>query len=156
MLTENQKRRLENHIYNLLRESLWENFIGEESDGYEDNSELSYRGNEEEFHKKKKHNKNKHEHSDSKGDGEKKHNGKKRKEVMAWLSSSEDEDTLSYSLNHADIMRKLWHPKDKEEEDELRSLFSKKLNHSLNDNGSEYDFSDEEINTLYNIKGGIV
>lgn len=162
MLNKRQQRALDNYVYKLLKESIWENFIGEGDD--DDNSRKSYRGNEDSFFGKSK--KREETPSDKEGKKDKNekrkkkekehHNGKKRKEVMAWLGASESDDTMSYSVNHADVMRKLWHPESQEEEDELRSLFSKKLNHELNDNGSEYDFSDEEINTLYNIKGNLV
>lgn len=129
---EESDRRLNNHIRRLIRESLWE----ESDDDFDDEDD--------DLSKDKK---------EKKKDSRK--SGRKRKEVMDWLLASEDDTTTSFSLNHADIMRKLWHPEDDAEEDELRSLFSKKLHHKENDNGSIYDFTDEEINSLYNIKGNI-
>ena len=80
---------------------------------------------------------------------------RKRLEVMDWLGATENDDGSSYTINHADLVRQLWSPKDKDEEDELRGLFSKKFRHAKNDNGSTYDFDDSEINTLYNIKGNL-
>lgn len=54
------------------------------------------------------------------------------------------------STNNAEVMRQLWHP-DKDEEDEKRSLFSKKVRHEENDNGSKYSFTTAEMNRLYQI-----
>ena len=54
------------------------------------------------------------------------------------------------STNNAEVMRQLWHP-NKDEEDEKRSLFSKKVRHAENDNGSKYAFTTDEMNHLYQI-----
>ena len=69
--------------------------------------------------------------------------GRKRKLVMKWLNGK--------TINQTEIMRQLWHPS-AEEEDGKRSLFFKKLHGDLNDSGYAYEFTDEEINSLYKIK----
>lgn len=51
----------------------------------------------------------------------------------------------------AELMRRLWKPESQEEDDELRSLFSKKLNNKKNDDGVPYKFSKDEINSLSHI-----
>lgn len=66
----------------------------------------------------------------------------KRAVVLKWLRSKE--------LNKAEIMRKLWHPS-QEEEDAMRSEFSKKVRGKDAD-GKEYSFTTAEINKLYSIK----
>ena len=53
--------------------------------------------------------------------------------------------------NDAELMRQLWHPKTKDEEDAMRSEFSKKARETTNDNGSRYHFDDNEIVQLYNM-----
>lgn len=73
-------------------------------------------------------------------------NKSKRSLVLSWLREP--------SLDCADIMRRLWHPK-KEEEDSQRSYFYKCRDGKLNDSGVPYRFSDEEINALYRIKSEI-
>lgn len=82
--------------------------------------------------------------------GKEKKNGRvnksKRSLVLAWLKEP--------SLDCADIMRRLWHPK-KEDEDSARSYFYKCRDGKLNDSGVPYRFSDEEINALYRIKSEI-
>lgn len=51
----------------------------------------------------------------------------------------------------AELMRRLWHPETQEEDDALRSLFSKKLNHKKNDDGVPYKFDKDEITSLAHI-----
>jgi len=53
--------------------------------------------------------------------------------------------------NDAELMRQLWHPETKDEEDAMRSEFSKKARETTNDNGSRYHFDDNEIVQLYNM-----
>jgi hypothetical protein len=53
-------------------------------------------------------------------------------------------------INHAEIMRQLWHPK-ANEEDTYRSLFSKKLRGVPNDDGTPYHFTPDEIIKIYAI-----
>lgn len=54
-------------------------------------------------------------------------------------------------VNQAEIMRQLWHPED---EDAKRSEFSKKVRGAKNDNGSRYDFTDDEKTKLFKILRG--
>ena len=126
-----EEAKLRQKIKRIIAESLWE----------EDDSE----------DKGKKNTKSKKSTKSNDGEME-----RKRSEVMDWLGATENDEGNSYTINHADLVRQLWNPKDKDEEDELRGLFSKKFRHAENDNGSIYDFSDSEINTLYNIKGNLV
>lgn len=75
---------------------------------------------------------------------EKKDNDTKRNTVMKILNSDG-------KFNHAELMRKLWHPKDSGEEDTLRSLFSKCVSGKPDNDGAIRHFSDDEINSLYEI-----
>ena len=65
----------------------------------------------------------------------------KRSSVMASLRDDK--------FNHAELMRQLWHPKDKSEEDTYRSLFSKMATGKPDADGNVRKFSDDEINKLY-------
>lgn len=78
-----------------------------------------------------------------------KKSGKKKRELSKKKEKVLDklEDPMT---NDAELMRQLWHPKSKDEEDAMRSEFSKKAREVKNDNGSKYHFSPEEIVTLYN------
>lgn len=82
-----------------------------------------------------------------KQDGEKGKKGsslsKKKEKVLNAL-----EDPMT---NDAELMRQLWHPETEEEEDAMRSKFSKKARETKNDNGSEYHFDANEIVQLYNM-----
>lgn len=53
--------------------------------------------------------------------------------------------------NDAELMRQLWHPETKDQEDAMRSEFSKKARETTNDNGSTYHFDSDEIVQLYNM-----
>lgn len=46
---------------------------------------------------------------------------------------------------------KLWHPKDKDEKDTYRSLFSKKASGKPDANGNVRQFTDDEITKLYEL-----
>nr|DAD65575.1 MAG TPA: Flagellar M-ring protein, Flagellar motor motor, MS-ring, C-ring, MOTOR.3A [Bacteriophage sp.] len=59
------------------------------------------------------------------------------------------------SLNHAQLMRDLWHPSDKKKEDELRSLFSKMATGTPDADGVVRHFTPDEINKLYELIRGI-
>jgi hypothetical protein len=50
-------------------------------------------------------------------------------------------------FNHAGVIEKLWG----DSEASNRSLFRKKLNRELNDNGVPYEFDDEELSKIANI-----
>lgn len=66
----------------------------------------------------------------------------KRKAVMTMLRDNK--------YNHAELMRNLWHPS-ADEEDALRSLFSKKATGTPDADGAVRSFDDEEINRLYEL-----
>lgn len=63
----------------------------------------------------------------------------RRKRVISYLKSD--------GVNVAAFAYSLWPDKDK---DSARSYFYKCLNGEKNDNGTFYNFSDDEINSLYN------
>lgn len=69
--------------------------------------------------------------------------GKKKAKVLDAL-----DDPMT---NDAELMRQLWHPETKDEEDAMRSEFSKKARETTNDNGSKYHFDNDEIVQLYNM-----
>lgn len=129
---------LEAYFYNKIKKQLKENFFFEDDNTEKDSEQ-----------KMPKHS----ESDDSKKDNS--DDNRKRTDVMGWLKKK-SQGKNSYVVNHADIMRKLWHPKDQGEDDELRSLFTRKMNEEPNDEGSYYRFSDEEINSLYKIMNGIL
>lgn len=106
MLTLKEKKLLENKIYHILKESMFESGNGTTAD---DNKVA------------------------------------KRQSVIKWLNSDQQiHSTIAYILfgvEHAS----------EDEKASKRSLFSKKFRGHDAD-GKEYSFSDEEINTLYNLK----
>lgn len=77
-----------------------------------------------------------------KEDNEKKGDDSKRKSVMTMLRDGK--------YNHAELMRELWHPQ-AEDEDTLRSLFSKKATGKPDADGAVRSFTEEEINRLYEL-----
>lgn len=131
-LTESQRSKLKTRIKNILREAMFEN-------GYYENMfpENMYP----EAKKEKKEKEKKHHITNSKdkpydGDG----TDKKRNEVMKWLDSAQE--------LHSILAYRLWPEKD---EDEARSLFSKKYR-GEDAEGNEYSFDDDDINKLFNMK----
>lgn len=52
--------------------------------------------------------------------------------------------------NEAEVMRQLWDPSP-DEEDAKRSLFSKKKNGKLNDDGVPYSFDEREVSKIISI-----
>lgn len=124
MLTENQKRLLENQLYKLIKESFFENanvenfFPEEKSEHHSENGSkpVSKHDHSEKF---------KHKSNDN--DSEEKKNA-----VLDWLKDEQEKDSvLSYTL---------WPDLDK---DSARGLFSKKKQGSR-------EWKPEEINDLYN------
>ena len=65
----------------------------------------------------------------------------KRKAVMNTLKDPK--------FNHAQLAYDLYHPKDQSEKDTVRSLFSKKATGKPDNDGAVRNFSDDEINKLY-------
>ena len=66
-----------------------------------------------------------------------------RKSVMNMLQDDK--------YNDAELMRYIWHPKDKKEEDTLRSLFSKMKSGKPDADGTVRQFNDKDITKLYTI-----
>lgn len=120
MLSKRQKTLLENHIYKLLQESIFEN-------GYFENA----------FFEKKKESSKKHDSKPEVDD-------EKRTSIIKWLDSEQE--------LHSVLAYELWPEKDK---DEARSLFSKKYRGEDN-TGKKYEFSPEEVNTLYNLRNDFI
>lgn len=131
MLTEHQKKLLEGKIEKIIREYIEENDFLEQL--------------------KAKHRKDNGENKDIKKaereagkENELEKSSSKRNDVMKWLDSAQElHSVLSYDL---------WPDLDK---DSARSEFSKKYN-GEDANGKEYDFTDGEINTLYNMRDDFI
>lgn len=129
MLTEQQRALLEKKIEKIVRESIDNGFL----DGL-----------------KKKHHKNGENKEQKKFEreavksNEMEKSSSKRNDVMKWLDSAQElHSVLSYDL---------WPDLDK---DSARSEFSKKYN-GKDANDKEYDFTDSEINTLYNMRDDFI
>ena len=128
-LTKSQKTLLENKIYNIIKESFTENNFLE--NGY--------------FEAKKKSDKWKeHEGSNHEKGGEDSSLENKRDMIMKWLDSEQE--------LHSVLAYELWPDKDK---DQARSDFSKKWRGEDN-TGKPYEFDDEEINRLYNLRNDFI
>lgn len=67
----------------------------------------------------------------------------KRKAVMTMLKDDK--------YDHAYLAYQLWHPKDDNEKDTYRSLFSKKATGKPDNDGAVRIFTDEEITKLYEL-----
>lgn len=67
----------------------------------------------------------------------------KRKAVMNMLKDDK--------YDHAYLAYQLWHPKDDNEKDTYRSLFSKKATGKPDNNGVVRSFTDKEITKLYEL-----
>jgi hypothetical protein len=140
MLNNRQKRLLENQIYRMLKESMFEN-------GFYENGFFE-KENEHKHHDEEEHEDEEHAHyegdSESRGDIE-----HKREIVMKWLDSDlELHSTLAYEL---------YPDKRGNENDEgaARSLFSKKYK-GKDPTGKPYSFDSEEINKLYNLRNKFI
>ena len=133
MLTERQKNALENQIYRLLKESIFEN-------GYFENQYFE--------NKKKERGDDDDDYDDKESERHGSHDESiehKRDIVMKWLDSDlELHSTLAYEL----YPEKVGNDTDK---GEARSLFSKKYR-GHDDTGKAYSFDDDEINKLYNLR----
>ena len=122
-LTESQRNLLKNRIKKVIREAMFEN-------GYYENM-YPEAGRKEKSH---------HIHNSKEEPGYESDGGQKRSEVMKWLDSAQE--------LHSVLAYKLWPEKD---EDEARSLFSKKYRGEDAD-GNGYSFDDNDINKLFNMK----
>jgi hypothetical protein len=128
MLTENQKRLLENQLYKLIKESFFENanmenFFPEEKSDHHDEEESNPVSTHDRYQKSKEEKKKKKPGNDTE---------EKKNAVLDWLEDEQEKDSvLSYSL---------WPDMD---EDSARGLFSKKKE-------GKREWKPEEINNLYN------
>lgn len=130
MLTEQQKKVLEGKIEKIIREYI------EENDFLEQLKAKHRKGDKDEENKKTEWEANK--------ENELEKSSSKRDDVMKWLDSAQElHSVLSYDL---------WPDLDK---DSARSEFSKKYN-GEDASGKEYDFTDGEINTLYNMRDDFI
>ena len=80
------------------------------------------------------------EAEDSEGEG---NSNIKRKAVMNMLKNDK--------YDHAYFAYQLWHPKDDNEKDTYRSLFSKKATGKPDADGAVRQFTDDEITKLYEL-----
>lgn len=122
MLTKKQKLQLENKIYNLINEGIFE-------DAFTEN--LYYEDNDSSDDDKK---------DNRKTDKDSEVDTNARQMVDRWLDSAQQ--------LHSQLAYRLWPGMDK---DEARSLFSKKYR-GEDAEGKKYSFNDKEIDTLYNMK----
>lgn len=153
MLTERQRFLLENEIYRIAKNRLneWDKKAAQTSHTPEFKSwldDMEDRYSEIPSKKNKKNDKAKKtetlkEWSSKKG--EKADNTSTRKNaVLTWLKND--------STKHSAIAYELWNIGDTASEEEkgaARSLFSKKVRNAPNDNGSEYGFTKQEVNSLW-------
>ena len=126
-----EKKLLENKIYKILKESMYEEFMGEEGnlndkEQKEDAGVNSSRLNPEDGRRNKRASQN------------------KEREVIQWLKDDQE--------NNAAVARELWPGKD---EDAARSEFSKKVR-GQDANGKPYSFDAKDVNRLYNIKNRFI
>lgn len=134
MLTEQQKKLLEGKIEKIIRE-----FI-EENDFLEQLKAKHRKGKDDEEKSKEA----KKAEREAGKENELERSSSKRNDVMKWLDSAQElHSVLSYDL---------WPDLDK---DSARSEFSKKYN-GEDANGKRYDFTDGEINTLYNMRDDFI
>lgn len=155
MLTERQKFLLENEIYRIAKNRLseWDKKAAQTShtpefkswlDDMEDRySEVPSKKDKKEKNTKKEKPKSLNEWE--KKSGERADNTSTRKNaVLTWLKND--------STKHSAIAYELWNIGDTASEEEkgaARSLFSKKVRNAPNDNGSEYGFTKQEVNSLW-------
>lgn len=153
MLTERQRFLLENEIYKIAKNRLseWDKKIAQTSHTPEFKSwldDMEEKYSEVPSKKNKKNDETKKtetlkEWSSKKG--EKADNTSTRKNaVLTWLKND--------STKHSAIAYELWNIGDTASEEEkgaARSLFSKKVRNAPNDNGSEYGFTKQEVNSLW-------
>lgn len=128
MLTDKQKTLLENHIYNLIKESIFENgfdenFYMERGEGRREKHDTGVEGAEK---------------------GEKGEISGKAELVYKWLDSAQElHSVLAYKL-YPELTK-----------DGARSEFSKKYR-GRDDEGKEYKFDELEINKLFNMRDDFI
>jgi hypothetical protein len=122
-----EKKLLEEKIYRILKESMYEEFMGEEGEAQKDDAGVnSSRLNPEDGRRNKRASQN------------------KEQEVIQWLKDDQE--------NNAAVARELWPNKD---EDTARSEFSKKVR-GKDASGKPYSFDAKDVNRLYNIKNRFI
>lgn len=122
-----EKELLEEKIYRILKESMYEEFMGEEGNVQKDDAGAnSSRLNPEDGRRNKRASQN------------------KEQEVIQWLKDDQE--------NNAAVARELWPNKD---EDAARSEFSKKVR-GRDASGKPYSFDEKDVNRLYNIKNRFI
>lgn len=126
-----EKKILEEKIYRILKESMYEEFMGEE-------------GNLNDKEQKDDAGVNSSRLNPEDGRRNKRASEDKEQEVIQWLKDDQE--------NNAAVARELWPGKD---EDAARSEFSKKVRGKDAD-GKPYSFDAKDVNRLYNIKNRFI
>ena len=126
-----EKKLLEDKIYRILKESMYEEFMGEE-------------GNLNDKEQKDDAGVNSSRLNPDDGRRNKRASQEKEHEVIQWLKDDQE--------NNAAVARELWPNKD---EDAARSEFSKKVRGKDAD-GKPYSFDAKDVNRLYNIKNRFI
>lgn len=126
-----EKKLLEEKIYRILKESMYEEFMGEE-------------GNLNDKEQKDDAGVNSSRLNPDDGRRNKRASQEKEHEVIQWLKDDQE--------NNAAVARELWPNKD---EDAARSEFSKKVRGKDAD-GKPYSFDAKDVNRLYNIKNRFI
>lgn len=128
MLTNRQKQLLEKRIYNLIKESIFEN-------GFDENY----------FMERGEGRREKHDTGVKAAEKGEKHNLSGKEElVYKWLDSAQElHSVLAYEL-YPDLTK-----------DGARSQFSKKYR-GEDDNGKQYKFDELEINKLFNMRDDFI
>ena len=128
MLTNRQKQLLEKRIYNLIKESIFENgfdenYFTERGEGRREKHDTGVKSSEK---------------------GEKNNLSGKEELVYKWLDSAQElHSVLAYEL-YPDLTK-----------DGARSQFSKKYR-GEDDNGKQYKFDELEINKLFNMRDDFI
>ena len=128
MLTNRQKQLLEKRIYNLIKESIFENgfdenYFMERGEGRREKHDTGVKSSEK---------------------GEKNNLSGKEELVYKWLDSAQEiHSVLAYEL-YPDLTK-----------DGARSQFSKKYR-GEDDNGKQYKFDELEINKLFNMRDDFI
>ena len=93
---------------------------------------------------------------------EKSHNVDKRLEKKANKAKKDGDKTMSKvkskvdnflddpMTNDAEVMRQIWHPSSKKQENSFRSKFAKKKNGAISDSGSRHHFDNADYIKIYN------
>ena len=142
MLNNRQKKLLENQIYRMLKESMFENGFYENG-FFEKEHEHEHKHNDEDEEKHEH-----HDHDDDEGENSASLEHK-RDIVIQWLDSDLDlHSTLAYEL-YPDMVG------NENEKGSARSEFSKKYK-GKDSTGKPYSFDSEEINKLYNLRNKFI